>query len=314
MTTSDPATTAPAPRKRGLSLRTKLFLPLALLLVLLGTAALFGSLDMASSVFERTLDDRLSAGSEVLFRDFKKQEEVLLAYANFLEQFHYLANHFEQNDEIGILQDRLFSTMEKENISVTFLTFAAGSPSPFPSLSNLFEQVRRSRQPRFRYTDQLNGMPMLIVAAPLRSKGDADNQFLLLQVVMGDDFLAKACKPLGLSAALHDLNGKVLAASGPEASPMHLNPDQITELAKSGRLFEEHDSPKGKVRHLFTLVPLGSSDMILLSLESSAMELVTLQQTLAVRLILTIGVALLIGAFVYYRAVTVITRPARDLT
>jgi len=313
MTTPDPATTSPAPRKRGLSLRAKLFLPLALLLVLLGMAALFGSLDMASSVVERTIDDRLSSGSEVLFRDFKKQEEVLLAYANFLEQFHYLANHFEQNDEIGILQDRLFSTLERENISVTFISITEDSPSPFPALSSLFEQVRRSHQPRFRYTDQLNGLPMLVVAAPLRSRGD-NNQFLLLQVIMGGDFLAQACKPLGLSASLHDLSGKVLASSGPDATPMKLTPEHIGELGKRGRLFEKHDSAAGPVRHLFTLIPLGSSDMILLSLESSATELATLKQTLAMRLLLTIGVALLIGAFIYYRAVSAIIRPARELT
>jgi len=313
MTTPEPATPFPPPSKRGLSLRAKLFLPLVLLLALLGSATLFGGLDMVRAIAERTLDERLSAGSEVLFRDFKKQEEMLLAYANFLEQFHFLANHFEKNDEIGILQDRLFATLEKENISVTFLSVSASSPSPFPALNDLFAQVQRSRQPRFRYTDKLNGEPMLIVATSLRAKGGS-NQFLMLQVAMGSDFLAKTCKPLGLSASLHDLAGKVLATSGAAASPMKLEAEQITQMASSGRVFAEHDSPNGPVRHLFTLVPLGASDMVMLSLEGSVAELAAVQQTLVIRLLLTIGAALLIGAIIYFRAVNAITRPARELT
>jgi diguanylate cyclase (GGDEF)-like protein len=312
MTTPEPAPPS-LPRKRGLSLRTKLFLPLALLLALLGAAALFGSLDMARTLAEHTLDERLSTGSEVLFRDFKKQEELLLAYANFLEQFHFLANRFEQNDEVGILQDRLFSTLEKENISVTFLAISDSSPSPLPALNDLFTQVQRSRQPRFRYTDKLNGLPMLIVVAPLRTKGES-GRFLMLQLAMGDDFLAKACKPLGLSASLHDLDGKVLATGGPAASPMKLQADQITQMASSGRVFAEHDAPNGSVRHLFTLIPFGSSDMIMLSLESSVAEFAAIQQTLVIRLLLTIGAALLAGAIIYYRAVNAITHPARELT
>jgi diguanylate cyclase (GGDEF)-like protein len=312
MTDSEPAASSP-PRRPGLSLRTKLFLPLTLLVFLIGVAVLTGSLDLVRTLARRNLDERLSSGREVIFRDIKKQEEVLLAYANFLEQFDVLASHFEQSDEIGILQDRLFSALEKERISVTFLYLSANSPSPIPALNDLFDQARRSHQPRFLYTDRLNGLPTLVVATPLDTKGDS-KKFLLLQLAMGDDFLAKACKPLNLSASLQDLSGRILAKSSARAAPVQLQPEQITEMAQNGRIFVEHDSPDGPSRQLFALIPLGTSDMIMLSLESSTMELSTIQQSLVTRLALIIGVALLVGAIIYLRAVNAILRPAQELT
>lgn len=313
MTARDPVPTPPASRKRGLSLRIKLFLPLAFLLVLFGIATLVGSLCLLRDLTERTVDHRLNAASEVLFREFKKQEEVLLAYANFLEQFHFLSERFEQSDEIGILQDRLFTTLEKENISVSFLSITENHPSPLPALDDLFIQVKRSGQPRFRYSDQLNGLPMLIVASPLRTKGHPEN-ILLLQASMGDDFLAKAIKPLGLAASLHDLSGRLLASSGNNVTPMALSADQIRQLGLNGKLYEEHDSPEGAVRHLFALIPLGTSDMVMLSVESSIAEFANLQWTLVTRLGLTVGLALLVGGFIYFRAVNIIIRPARELS
>lgn len=312
MTIPDPAPPTSAVRTHGLSLRLKLFLPLACLFIVFGLVTLFGSLYLLRDLTQRTLDQRLNAASEVLFREVRKQEGVLLAYANFLEQFHFLAERFEQRDEIGILQDRLFSTLEKENISVTFLTLTDNTPSPLPELDDLFMQARRSGQPRFRYSDQLTGEPTLIVASSVQSK-EGQSQILLLQAAMGNDFLATATKPLGMSAALHDLNGKVLAASDEQSAPMALQADQISQLGATGKLFVDSSSPSGPSRQLFALIPLGSSDLIMLSVKSSTSEYANLQRTLIIRLGLTIGVALLLGAIIYFRAVNIIIRPASEL-
>lgn len=294
-------------------LRLKLFLPMALLMIGFGTVTLFGSLYLLRDISERTIDNRLNAASEVLFREFRKQEEVLLAYANFLEQFHVLSESFAQSDEIGILQDRLFSTLEKENISVTFFALDDSGASPVPVLKDLFEQVRRSGQPRFRYSNELTGVPTLIVASRLQTRGHRET-ILLLQAPMGDDFLAKATKPLGLSASLHDLGGKLLAASDHKVTPINLQPADINQLGSTGKLFLEHASPEGPVRHLFALIPLGTSDMVMLSVESSVVEFSELEKNLIIRLLLTIGITLVIGSIIYDRAVNMIIRPTRELT
>jgi diguanylate cyclase (GGDEF)-like protein len=137
---------------------------------------------------------------------------------------------------------------------------------------------------------------------------------MLLQSAMGEEFLARASKPLGLSASLHDLDGKVLATSGNSASSIPLAASQISRLASEGKIFAEQESPNGSIRQMVALIPLGSSDLVILSLESSISEFRDLQQTMVVRLLLTIGVALLIGASIYFRMVNSITRPARELT
>jgi diguanylate cyclase (GGDEF)-like protein len=64
---------------------------------------------------------------------------------------------------------------------------------------------------------------------------------------------------------------------------------------------------------MFTLIPLGSSDMVILSLESSVAGFSNLQQSLVVRLVLAVVLTLLIGIIAYYRLVDTITRPAREL-
>jgi len=312
MTTPEPTSVTPPGHKWRLSLRAKLFLPLFILLILFGAAALIGSLQLIDEVAKRTLDDRLSAANEVIFREFKKQEEILLVYANFLEQFHFVTNRYEEGEEIGILQDRLFAALEKEDILVTFLPFVGNVPSPLPTIDDLLLQAYRSGKPRFRYTNQLNGQPTLVVAAPLQDKGKI-TQMLLLQIVMGEEFLGKLTKPLGLAASLHDLSGTTLVTSGTEVTPLLLNADQISRLGIEQKLFEEHDSPQGPVRHMFTLIPLGTSDMVILSLESSIAGFSNLQQSLVVRLVLAVALTLLIGIVVYYRLVDTITRPAREL-
>ena len=44
----------------------------------------------------------------------------------------------------------------------------------------LFDQVRRSDQPRFRYSEELGSTPMLMVAAPIHKQGQI-SQIILLQ-------------------------------------------------------------------------------------------------------------------------------------
>lgn len=296
----------------GLTLRTRLVLPLCIIMVLLGGAALFGSSRLIQSTSLTAFNKHLNAVHEVLFREFKRQEDTLLTYAALLENFHRVANRFGDDDEIGILQDRLFSTLEASNIAVSFYPVTADGKSAVPGFEDLFAQALRSGKPRFRYTNQIGGLPMLVVAAPLRDKRNYDT-ILLLQVVMGNEFLARICKPLEVAATLHSLDGKVLASSGDDATPVTLNSEQLQQLATEGKFFIDHDTPLGQYRHLFTLVPLGTSDMVLLSLESSISSTTELQKTLMLRLVLSITVALVLGVGLYFRLVGGIIRPAKDL-
>lgn len=312
MPSADPAPSR-GPRIPALSLRARLLLPLFIILTLLGGAALLGSSQLVRSASLTASNAHLSAVQDVLYREFKRQEETLLTYAVFLEHFQALADRFEHSDEIGILQDRLFTTLEGANIAVSFYPLDAQGKGAIIGFEDLFAQALRSGKPRFRYTNQIGGLPMLVVAAPL-AQGGTVHSIMLLQVVMGGEFLARVCKPLGVAATIHSLDGEVLANSGPDATPLQLSSAQLQQLASDGRLFLDHTTLDGEYRHLFTLIPLGTSDMVLLSLESSIAITSATQRTLMIRLGLSIVVALVLGAALYFRLVGSIVRPARELS
>jgi diguanylate cyclase (GGDEF)-like protein len=254
---------------------------------------------------------RLNAAKEIVFREFKRQEELLATYITFLEQLHFLDDQIADSDDVGILQDRLYTTLEKAGIAVTFypLDHEAILPS---AMKELFQQTRRSGQPRFRYTNELNGVPTLVAAAPLYTKHEI-TKILVLSSAFGSDFLDRVLRPLGMGASLHDLSGKLLTSTSIDVSPMALNLEQLRALATRGTLFAEHPSVDGTISHLFALIPVGDSDMVMLSVETSSAEVAALETTMLVRLALTIGVALLLGAIIYFRAIATITQPAREL-
>lgn len=295
-----------------MSLRIKLLLPFLTILILLGVAAAIGSMQLVRSSLSQSADERLSAAREVVYREFKKQEDLLQTYTAFLQQFQNLIEHFPEAKEVGILQDRLFNTLEESDISVTFYPVGATALLPFPSLKPLFDQAIRSGQPRFRYTNELGGLPSLMVAAPLQ-KGGQTTRVLVLQSSMGEEFLRKVTSPLGISASLHNLEGETLARSNPDQPPLRLSDDQMISVSRGVPLFLERNGTTGNFRQLFSAIPLGSSDMVYLSLESSVSSSSELQQTMVIRFSLTVIGALLLGLIIYFRIISRITLPARNL-
>ena len=116
----------PSKPQRFRSLRSKVFLPFLFLIVALCAAAIWGSFHLADRSFTNSADQRLAAAQEVLFREFKKQEDILQTYAVIMQQFQSMSERFQNEAEIGILQDRIFNTLEKSKISR--LRVLLGSP------------------------------------------------------------------------------------------------------------------------------------------------------------------------------------------
>ena len=107
-------------KRRRQSLRKKLFLPFLIILIIFGAATIYGSLGLLRSSLTQSTDDRLLATQEILYREFKKQETILHTYAVFLQHFQAMATQFEENDEIGILQDKLFNTLGSPTFPLAF--------------------------------------------------------------------------------------------------------------------------------------------------------------------------------------------------
>ncbi len=297
--------------KRGLGLTAKLTLPLILILTLLAVASIFGSIQLIRESTASTQHQRLNAVKEVIFREFKQQEELLGTYITFLEQFQALSQEGAGRAETAILQDRVYTALEKERISVAF--YPAGKDISLPKpLPELLAQVQRSGQTAYRYLNDLSGMPTLVAVTPLY-KGRQITMLMVMTSSFGSDFLDKIVSPLGVGASLHDLSGKTLASSSEHTSPMELSMEQLKALAAKGTFYTEHPSPEGVINHLFALLPVGSSDLLMLSVESAGSAVAEFESAMLTRLAITIGLALIFGVIIYFRAIAIITEPAREL-
>jgi diguanylate cyclase (GGDEF)-like protein len=302
----------PTTPQRFRSLRSKVILPFFLLIIALCLAAIWGAFHLADRSFKNSADQRLSAAQEVLYREFKKQESILQTYAVIMQQFQSLSERFHGEAEIAILQDRIFNTLEKSNISTAFYPADIRGMIPQQSLVALFDQVRRSGQSRFRYSNEFGGIPVLMVAAPLYDKGEI-SQILLMQTAMGDEFLHNVASSLDVGASLLTIDGQTMARSSEDITELELTPAQKNVLGSGYPLFVGHESNKGPERHLFSLIPLGSSDMVLLSLEASLKESTDIQNSTILRMTLIMAGIIVIGSIFYFRKISTITLPVREL-
>ena len=298
--------------QRFRSLRSKVFFPFILLVVALFTIAILGSIHLADHSFKSSADERLAATQEVLFREFKKQEVILQTYAIIMQQFQSLSERFQNEAEIGILQDSIFNTLEEANISTAFFPADIRGLILQESLVSLFDQVRRSNRPRFRYSNEFGGTPVLMVAAPLYDQGEI-SRILLLQTGMGEAFLRKVISSLKISATIMTIDGQVRAKSNADSTDLKLSPAQINLIGSGQPLYLDHEGTKGPERHLFSIIPLGRSDMILLSLEASLADSEEIQKTTILQMVLVMIAVIIFGTLFYFRRIRNIIRPAVDL-
>jgi len=299
--------------QRFRSLRRKVFFPFFILIAVLFTVATVGSMYMADRSFENSIDQRLTATQEILFREFKKQEIILQTYAVLMQQFQAMTEQYGNDSDIGILQDSLFNTLEEANISTAFFPPDIRGMIEQESLVYLFDQARRSGKARFRYSNEFGEVPVFMVAAPIIEKGET-TKILLLKTMMGSNFLRDITSALGVEAALLTIDGKIMTRSSNNVTEFALSPAQINLLGSGKPLFINHTDKQGAERHLYSAIPLGSSDdLILLSLQASLKETTGKQQETLLQMLAIMISVVVVGTIVYFRKISKITFPVREL-
>jgi diguanylate cyclase (GGDEF)-like protein len=311
MKAAAPPSTAPEPQ-RFRSLRRKVFLPFLLIILMLCTAAIWGSFRLADTSLKNSADQRLAAAQKALYSEFKSQESILQTYAVILQQLQSLTEHFQYESEVGILRDRLFNTLEKAHVSTAFYPADIHGLVPQESMVSLFDQVRRSRQPRVRFSNEFGDTPVLMAAAPIYNQNEI-SQIILLQIAMGEAFLHRVTSPLDVSASLMTINGQIMASSSTSMTDVKLTPAQITLISSGQPLYLDHEKDKGVKRYLFSIIPLGRSDMVLLSLEASLEKTTERQNTTILRMILIMVAVIILGSIYYFRRISGITQPVLEL-
>ncbi|MGW8312130.1 MAG: diguanylate cyclase [Desulfuromonadales bacterium] len=305
-----PSTTPPTQRFR--SLRNKLFLPFILLILLVCVAAVWGSMQLLEMAVKQSTDERLAAAREVLYREFKKQEILLQHYAVIVQQFQTLTEQAPGDDQLDRPQRKLLETLKDANISAAYYPVDDHGPGARHSLTLLFDQVRRSGRARFGYLEESDGGPVLAVAAPVLLNGQLA-KIILLKSSLGDTFLRNATATLNISATLMSMNGQVIARSRPDSAELKLTPEQFQRVGQGQPLFIDHTGDSGLERYLFTMIPFGSSDRALLSLQTFLQKSIDAQSETLQGMILVMIALVVLGTFIYFRKLSTITQTAGEL-
>lgn len=294
----------------GVSLSKKILLPFFCTILLLGIAATIGSGLLINQALSKNADERLASTQKILFREIKEHELLLESYAGLLEYTHALAAQDQTPGTGAILLDQIYASLGQAGIAISF--FSVGSAeAPSEALEALFQQALRSGKPRFRFTADPGFPPALTVAAPMRFSRQGPT-ILMLQMPMGRDFLRDHAGTLHANLHLLSIDGQVLSASDPEL-PRPLISDRELEEILTGRHLQRNLSSILPRRQLISAVPLGTTDLILLSVDVGLTDLGGLVRTLATRSALTIALALLLGSYVFLRIIRKLMQPLQDL-
>lgn len=298
------------PKPTGTSLNQKILGPFFIIILLLGLSATVGSGLLISQSLSKNADERLATIQNILVREIKEHELLLESYASLLEYTHALAHQDTSRGTGAILLDQIYMALSKAEISIAFFSTEA-QQGPLPSLEGLFQQALRSGKPRFRFTSDPGTPPSLSVAAPMRAT-PGENQILLLQTPMDQGFLKEHASTLHANLQLLSIDGRVLTASD-AALPAPVLSDQDLEAILIGRNLYRTNYSLFSRRQAIAAVPLGTTDMILVSIDIPLTDLDGLVQTLATRSALTIALALVLGSYVFLRIIRKIMRPMEDL-
>lgn len=294
----------------GTSLSKKILGPFFLIILLLGLAATVGSGMLISQSLSKNADERLATIQQILIREIKEQELRLESYASLLELTHALADQDVNQGTGAILLDQIYTALSKADISIAFFSTEA-QQAPLPSLEGLFNQALRSGKPRFRFTNEPGTPPSLSVAAPMRFT-PGENQVLLLQTPMDRGFLKKQASALHTNLQLLSIEGRVLASSDADLPAPVLSDQELEQVLVGHSLYRTNYSLFSR-RQVIAAVPLGTTDMILVSIDIPLTDLDGLVQTLATRSALTIALALIVGSYLFLRLLRKILQPLDDL-
>lgn len=292
-----------------LPLRHKILLLFFLIIVVFGGAVSYGTYHLLQDALNSTANQRLTAIQEIVFREIKKQEFLLLTYANMVEFQHYSGDENQNDPYYSLRQDRLLHLLGEGNVTATI--YPAPSKENVGTFDDLFRQTLASGQPRFRFLATEEVLASLSVAIPL-NKTNEENKLLLLQTSIDTTFLKQIVTPFNTAAAIMDLQGSPLVATTQVFSQKNLTKAEIARLL-GGEKISRTVEMNGYHRQLYSAIPIGKSEIVILGVDLPLTDLDLLMRTLGTRTGGTIFLALILGSFIYYRVIRTITNPLKSL-
>lgn len=293
-----------------LPLRQKILLPFFLIIIVFGCVVSYGTYHLIKSALISTVNQRLLAIQDIVFRELKKQEFQLLTYANMVEFQHYTSSK-EQIDPYFVLrQDKLLRLLGEGNI--TAAVYPAGVDTEDVHLNGLLHQARVSARVRFRLLSTPGVPAQLSVVLPIHGNSTGKD-LLLLQTPLDTAFLKQIVAPFNTDAAIMNLERQALVTTAGDIALNPLSEEVMNRLISGEKVTQTVSHHHASHRQLYAALPIGGSEIVILTIDSPLADMNLLLKTLATRAGLTILAALLLGAIIFYQLIKSITNPLKSL-
>jgi diguanylate cyclase (GGDEF)-like protein len=294
------------------SLRSKVLIPFFIILTTIGAVATVGSIYMITDSLTKTADNRLIAFQQQIYRDIRDIETDLLHKAKLLELSYHIDHSSAIIDgDISTIEQLIDETLIAKNMRARFIDPHIPDQAPGTTLAQMFSQARASRRDRIRFTTDLGPDPALTLVTPI-FENNAVAQFILIQSNLDQPYLKEIAEPLGVKIAIFNMNGDPLVKSHDTTSRQQITEPLLKRIFSGEKVFSA-GSGLFSNRILYTVIPLGTTDTLLLAIELPMTGTTNLVASFFTRAALTILATLLIGSFVFYRLISRISRPIEDI-
>jgi len=300
--------------RRRNRLRNKMLLPFFFSIILFGAAATIGSIGFIRAVIEKSIDERLYATHEILYREIKSLEIKLSEYA---KQLLFITNAVssplnDNENTTSLLLESFFATLGNDHIFVASFPGNAGDYLYYEPIQELFAQTLQVGQPKFRYLSQPGTVPTLAIASPFPERDNNRIGIYFLQTPMDKSFLTRLSPNSTYHITLLSATGVPIISNSDDISLPLLNAAQLSAIQRGEHLYLSSGS-LFLSRHLFHAVPLGTNDKLILATSAKLNELGVIIETIALRSILTLLAALIVGGYVFIRMLNKLMQPINSL-
>ncbi len=300
----------PVPSFRGQSLRRRILGPFLLGLILLGLAATVGSGLVIIEALSQEADERLLALKEIIFREIKEQEILLDTYGDLLSFTRGATSSTTDPQQLKTLDHHIVQALHGANIKLEYHSLGSWE-SPQHPLADFFDQALRSGRPRFRLLSKEGSSPTLAMATVVY-QGDTPQAVLQLETPLNRAFLHQLSGPFTTLTFLLSRDGKLLESSSSGISLPPLEPKELASILRGEKFFKTVNTPLPH-RQIFYAVPLGTTEMVVIALDTPLTQMNSVLQAMVTRSALTIAAALLIGGYFYFRRVNQVLAPIGEM-
>jgi diguanylate cyclase (GGDEF)-like protein len=290
---------------QGLSINNKILIPFVIVLIILGLTATIGSVQLISNAFSRETRHELQAAREIIAREVHEQEAQLYFFSDMLHSGQILLpeshalNDATEPIKVGDVQ-----------LSVKIVTSQSPEVLADPVLQQLMILAHRSDKAQIRLVSDRDHIPTITLVRPI---ADDPDRLLMLTSQLNREFLVDLATPLQVDAQILSLDNRSLVSTSDRAAAIPVLSEADLQAILSGTPVYKTTNSNTDTLHLFCAIPLGTTDLLILSLTRSMSNLKHVVSTLTTRSAITILSILLLGGAVFFKLLRRVMRPLDKL-